>query len=85
MKKLFLITVGTLLLSSCVSTKLVDYDSDGTCAPTVAGLQKLVELQSENPNETYEWNYKQCKWVTKTENDKLTEEALDSVFGSTPN
>lgn len=79
MKKLFLIAVGTLFLSSCVSTKLVDYDEDGVCRPTVAGHQQLVNLEYENPNETYFWNYKQCKWITKLENDKLINDAFDSI------
>ena len=79
MKKLFLIAVGTLFLSSCVSTKLVEYDKDGGCTPTVAGHQQLVNLEYENPNETYFWNYKQCKWITKSENDKLINDAFDSI------
>ena len=79
MKKLFLIAVGTLFLSSCVSTKLVDYDGDGVCRPTVAGYQQLANLEYENPNETYFWNYKQCKWITKSESDKLTNDAFDSI------
>ena len=83
MKKLFLIAVGTLFLSSCVSTKLVEYDQDGICVPTFAGSQELLDLQYKNPNETYVWNYKQCKWITKSESDKLTEDVLNRVFGDT--
>ena len=83
MKKLFLIAVGTLFLSSCVSTKLVEYDQDGICRPTVAGFQELNNLEYKNPNETYFWNYKQCKWITKSESDKLTEDLLNRVFGDT--
>ena len=79
MKKLFLITVGTLLLSSCVSTKLVEYSEYGLCRPTVAGHQEVATLRHENPNETYFWNYKQCKWITKSENDKLIDNSFDSI------
>ena len=79
MKKLFLIAVGTLCLSSCVSTKLVEYDKDGGCTPTVAGHQQLVNLEYENPNETYFWNYKQCKWITKSEHEQIIDDVVDSI------
>ena len=79
MKKLFLITVGTLFLSSCVTTKLVEYSEDGLCIPTLAGHQEVENLRHENPNETYFWNYKECKWITKSENDKLINDAFDSI------
>ena len=79
MKKLFLIAVGTLFLSSCVTTKLVDYDEDGVCRPTLEGHQQLVNLEYENPNETYFWNYKQCKWITKSEHEQIIDDAFDSI------
>ena len=75
MKKLFLIAVGTLFLSSCVSTKLVEYDKDGGCTPTVAGHQQLVNLEYE----TYFWNYKQCKWITKSEHEQIIDDVVDSI------
>ena len=79
MKKLFLIAVGTLFLSSCVSTKLVNYDEDGVCRPTLDGYQQLENLKYENPNETYFWNYKQCKWITKSEQEQIIDDVFDSI------
>ena len=73
-----------LKLSEIFSVKnknvvVVEYDKDGVCRPTVAGYQQLVNLRYENPNETYFWNYKQCKWITKLERDSLIEAAFDFI------
>lgn len=58
---------------------MVEYGEDGICRPTVAGLQEVINLRYENPNETYFWNYKQCKWITKSEDEQLINAALDSI------
>ena len=55
---------------------LVEYDEDGICSPTVAGFHELYNLEYENPNETYFWNYKQCKWITKSEHNQLIDDAF---------
>ena len=73
-----------LKLSDIFSVKnknvvVVEYDKDGVCRPTVAGHQQLVGLKYKNPNETYFWNYKQCKWITKSEHEQLISEAFDSI------
>jgi len=57
----------------------IEYDKDGVCRPTVAGYQQLVNLRYENPNETYFWNYKQCKWITKSEHEQIIDDAFDSI------
>ena len=59
---------------------LVEYDEDGSCRPTVAGLQEGINLRYENPNETYFWNYKQCKWITKSEHNQLIDDAFENAF-----
>ena len=59
---------------------LIEYGGDGICRPTVAGLQEKINLRYENPNETYFWNYKQCKWITKSEHDQLLDDALENAF-----
>ena len=58
---------------------MVEYGEDVICRPTVAGLQEVINLRYENPNETYFWNYKQCKWITKSEDEQLINAALDSI------
>ena len=73
-----------LKLSDIFSVKnknvvVVEYDKDGGCTPTVAGHQQLVNLEYENPNETYFWNYKQCKWITKSEHEQIIDDAFDSI------
>ena len=57
----------------------IEYDKDNVCRPTVAGYQQLVNLRYENPNETYFWNYKQCKWITKSEHEQIIDDAFDSI------
>ena len=57
----------------------IEYDKDGVCRPTLAGHQQLVDLRYENPNEIYFWNYKQCKWITKSEHDQLVSESFDNI------
>jgi len=57
----------------------IEYDKEGACRPTVAGYQQLVGLQSENPNVKYYWNYKQCKWITKSEHEQIIDDAFDSI------
>ena len=73
-----------LKLSDIFSVKnknivVVEYDKDGVCRPTVAGHQQVVGLKYENPNETYFWNYKQCKWITKSEHEQIIDDAFDSI------
>ena len=73
-----------LKLSDIFSVKnknvvVVEYDKDGVCRPTVAGCQQLVNLKYENPNETYFWNYKQCKWITKSEHEQIIDDAFDNI------
>ena len=58
---------------------VVEYDKDGVCRPTVAGHQQVVGLKYKNPNETYFWNYKQCKWITKSEHEQIIDDAFDSI------
>ncbi len=67
------------ILSSCVSTKLAEYGEDGICRPTVDGFQELHDLEYKSPNETYFWNYKQCKWTTKSEHEQLVNDAFKNV------
>lgn len=57
----------------------IEYDKNGVCRPTLVGHQQLVDLRYENPNETYFWNYKQCKWITKSEDEQLINAAFDSI------
>jgi hypothetical protein len=59
---------------------LVEYDEDGTCRPTLAGFQELYNLEYKNPNETYFWNYKQCRWITKSEHNQLIDDAFENAF-----
>lgn len=73
-----------LKLSDIFSVKnknvvVVEYDKDGVCRPTVAGHQQVVGLKYKNPNETYFWNYKQCKWITKSEHEQIIDDAFDSI------
>ena len=73
-----------LKLSDIFSVKnknvvFIEYDKDNVCRPTVAGYQQLVDLKYENPNETYFWNYKQCKWITKSEHEQIIDDAFDSI------
>ena len=73
-----------LKLSDIFSVKnknivVVEYDKDGVCRPTVAGHQQVVGLKYKNPNETYFWNYKQCKWITKSEHEQIIDDAIDSI------
>ena len=73
-----------LKLSDIFSVKnknvvFIEYDKDNVCRPTVAGYQQLVALKYENPNETYFWNYKQCKWITKSEHEQIIDDVFDSI------
>ena len=73
-----------LKLSDIFSVKnknvvVVEYDKDGVCRPTVAGHQQVVGLKYKNPNETYFWNYKQCKWITKSEHEQIIDDVFDSI------
>ena len=56
---------------------VVEYNKDGECTPTLAGHQEVANRRFENPNETYFWNYKQCKWITELESDSLIEAAFE--------
>jgi len=73
-----------LKLSDIFSVKnknvvFIEYDKDNVCRPTLAGHQQLLDLIYENPNEIYFWNYKQCKWITKSEDEQLINAAFDSI------
>ena len=73
-----------LKLSDIFSVKnknvvFIEYDKDNVCRPTLEGHQQLVDLEYENPNETYFWNYKQCKWITKSEHEQIIDDAFDSI------
>ena len=73
-----------LKLSDIFSVKnknvvFIEYDKDGVCRPTLEGHQQLFDLEYENPNETYFWNYKQCKWITKSEHEQIIDDAFDSI------
>ena len=73
-----------LKLSDIFSVKnknvvFIEYDKDNVCRPTLEGHQQLFDLEYENPNETYFWNYKQCKWVTKSEHEQIIDDAIDSI------
>ena len=59
---------------------MVEYGEDVIFRPTVAGLQEVINLKYENPNETYFWNYKQCKWITKSEHNQLIDDAFENAF-----
>jgi arsenate reductase-like glutaredoxin family protein len=58
---------------------LVEYGQDSICRPTVAGFQELYDLKYENPNEKYYWNYKQCKWITESEQDSIIEAVFNEI------
>ena len=58
---------------------LVEYNEERNCVPTLAGHQQLADLEYENPNETYFWNYKQCKWITESEQDSIIEAVLNQI------
>jgi len=77
MKKLFLVILSVFLLSSCVTTKLVEYNADGDCVPTLAGHQQVEDLQSKNPDEKYYWIC--CQWVTESQRVLLVKETLDRI------
>ena len=73
-----------LKLSDIFSVKnknvvFIEYDKDNVCRPTLEGHQQLFDLEYENPNEIYFWNYKQCKWITKSEDEQLINAAFDSI------
>ena len=73
-----------LKLSDIFSVKnknvlFIEYDKDNVCRPTLEGHQQLADLEYENPNETYFWNYKQCKWITKSEHEQIIDDAFDSI------
>ena len=76
MKKLFLITVSLFLLSSCVSTKLVEYNEEGNCVPTIAGYQKKVNLERDNPDTRYFWI--QCRWMTESQVDSIVNDFVNN-------
>ena len=59
---------------------VVEYNKDGECTPTLAGHQEVANRRFENPNETYFWNYKQCKWITKSEHNQLIDDAFENAF-----
>tara|TARA_B110000238_G_scaffold67317_1_gene73838 strand:+ start:218 stop:553 length:336 start_codon:yes stop_codon:yes gene_type:complete len=73
-----------LKLSDIFSVKnknvvFIEYDKDNVCRPTLEGHQQLFDLEYENPNEIYFWNYKQCKWITKSEHEQIIDDAFDSI------
>ena len=73
-----------LKLSDIFSVKnknvvFIEYDKDNVCRPTLEGHQQLFDLEYENPNETYFWNYKQCKWITESEQDSIIEAVLNQI------
>ena len=54
-------------------------EPDGVFLPTLEGHQQLADLEYENPNETYFWNYKQCKWITKSEHEQIIDDVVKSI------
>ena len=73
-----------LKLSDIFSVKnknvvFIEYDKDNVCRPTLEGHQQLVDLRYKNPNEIYFWNYKQCKWITKSEHEQIIDDVVDSI------
>ena len=73
-----------LKLSDIFSVKnknvvFIEYDKDNVCRPTLEGHQQLVDFRYKNSNEIYFWNYKQCKWITKSEHEQIIDDAFDSI------
>ena len=42
--------------------------------------QILVHVSFLSLRPDYFWNYKQCKWITKSEHDQLLDDALENAF-----
>ena len=55
---------------------LVEYNEEGNCVPTIAGYQKKVNLEHENPDTRYFWI--QCKWITETQMDSIVNDFINN-------